>query len=86
MVDAEVIKIKTDGSMPFDCQLLGLERRQDGKWVATFEVSLTAVLDDTRTIVMRHQVQLRGTQVGRRPHPNPFGRNNKKKARKAKAK
>lgn len=62
-----------------------LERVANGAWFATVNISIELDLFDGRKVVIDKTVRLRGSQEGKRPHPDPFGhKKNRKLMRKAK--
>lgn len=58
--------------------LVTLERAAHGGWFATVNVMLEFFLDDGRTVKIEKKLRLRGAQEGKKPNPNPFGRNSRK--------
>ena len=56
-----------------------LERAAHGAWFLTVFVDVVAELEDGRIVTIKKRVRLKGSQEGKRPNPNPFGRNTKRK-------
>ena len=58
--------------------LITLERATHGGWFVILTATLEFYLDDGRTVKVEKKLRLRGAQEGKKPNPNPFGRNNRK--------
>lgn len=61
-----------------------LERSASGKWYATATVRLVFEMNDGRTVTSFNKCRLAGSQQGKLPNPNAFGRRdngNKEKKR-----
>jgi hypothetical protein len=56
-----------------------LERMANGAWFVSCKVFLRYRLADGRTVTVEKNLRLRGAQEGKKPNPNPFGRNKRKK-------
>ena len=56
-----------------------LERASHGAWFLSLIVDVRAEFEDGRIVIINKKVRLKGAQEGKKPNPNPFGRNSKRK-------